>query len=195
MKDLLEQHIPDRGAARDAYDVAALSALLVARVLAHRFDKPPDGWHRNDCARHAVRLAIVSGRLHRIAERECNEDLACPRCHGEGEYAPGNSGAPFQRCPKCAGDGRTTGRAKARARAEATAIAEHYGLRCYFQTDPRGCALYLIDPAIIPLIPSPEIANLLPDTRLADVESVKEAQRRWIEANYTQGHAVTRLGR
>ena len=30
---------------------------------------------------------------------------ACEVCHGQGELAPGNEGAPLERCPRCAGRG------------------------------------------------------------------------------------------
>jgi hypothetical protein len=66
-------------------------------------------------------------------------------------------------------------------------------MRCYFQTDPRGCSLYLIDPGVIP----GERAALLdyqhekPPTQA----SMADLQSRWIDSNYNRGHAVGRLGR
>ena len=153
------------GAQADAYNVADTAALLVARILAHRFGKAPEGRFPRSASRHAVALHVISGLLHRQAERLCNEDLTCPKCAGQGEYAPGQSGAPMQACPRCAGRGNTLGRREASLLADAQEIAAFYGLAVYHQGDCRGCALYLCDP--------------------------KDAN----QASYDNGHAVVRLGR
>jgi hypothetical protein len=125
--------------------------------------------------------------LHRISENECNADLGCPACKGEGRVLHEES--PARECRKCQGDGRTTGPRKARLRADAEEIAAHYGLRCYFQTDPRGCPLYLIDPASIPS----DLTRYQGESYYGLGDG--PARDRWIDSNYTQGHAVTRLGR
>ena len=155
------------GAQADAYNVADTAALLVARILAHRFDKAPAGWYPRSASRHAVALHVISGKLHRLDERACNEDLGCPKCMGEGEVAPGNSGAPFQKCPRCEGTGSSLHRRVASLMADAQEIAAHYGLTAYHQGDCRGCALYLVEPA--------DLNNRA--------------------RSYTDGHAVCRLGR
>ena len=122
-------------------------------------------------ARHAVRLHVISGRLHRMAERLCNEDLTCPACGGDGTLPRGNGITPapgrFERrtCPKCAGRGNTLGRSEASLMADAQEIAAHYGLAVYHQGDCRSCSLYLCEPAD---------AN---------------------DTAYNHGHAVCRLGR
>jgi len=119
-------------------------------------------------SRHAVALHVISGRLHRLDERACGENLTCQKCGGDGdgpaESDPKTTG-PRQLCPACWGSGLTIGRTVAHLEAAAQEIAALYGLRAYHQGDCRGCALYLCAPAN---------ANA---------------------AKYDQGHAVTRLGR
>lgn len=118
----------------------ALNVAQTALVL--RGHLPPDGrWLAP--ARHAVALHAISGRLHRLDERACNEDLTCQRCEGTGELDESPAGLT-KNCPACAGKGRTTGRTEARLEAAASEIAAYYGLRVYFQGDPRGCSLYLL---------------------------------------------------
>jgi hypothetical protein len=134
------------GAQADAYNVADTATMLVALVLAHRFGPVKEGWHPRSASRHAIALHVISGKLHRQSERLCNEDLACPKCAGQGEYAPGQSGAPMQKCPNCKGRGNTLGAREANLLMDAQEIAVFYGLRAYHQTDPRGCSLYLLDP-------------------------------------------------
>jgi hypothetical protein len=154
------------GAQADAYNVAS-TAMLLDRQF-HQ-GKAEAGIFAP--ARHAVALHVISGKLHRMAERLCNEDLTCPACSGDGMLPRGNGINPapgrFERrtCPVCAGRGNTLGRREASLIADASEIAEHYGFKAYHQTDPRGCSLYLCD---------------APD---ADA------------GNYNHGHAVCRLGR
>lgn len=194
----LEANVPERGATVDCYSVACTAVLLESKR---------DRGNGYQAARHAVTLHRISGLLHRLAERECNEDLNCPKCDGTGERIPGADAAlgmggklnAEQRrhgivCRACAGDGRTLGRQKARLRAGADDIAAHYGLRCYFQTDCRGCSLYLIDPADIPA--ASELAKR--DVSHACSPNAAEYLRSpeaWIESNYNRGHAVGRIGR
>jgi hypothetical protein len=134
------------GAQADAYNVAWTALKLDSKRGPDIRRAFPQGEGPYTSARLAVALHVISGLLHRQAERLCNEDLTCPKCAGQGEYAPGQSGAPMQACPRCAGRGNTLGRREASLLADAQEIAGHYGLRAYHQTDPRGCALYLLDP-------------------------------------------------
>lgn len=146
----LDANVPNTGRAADAYAVACTASMLQGRnfpagVLRHSFE----------AARHATTLHLLSGQLHRIAERQCNEDLACPRCNGDGYTHQPSDGPRATKnepipCRTCAGHGHRLGRRLERLRRDARQIAEHYGLRPYFQTDPRGCSLYLIAPEIIP---------------------------------------------
>ena len=151
------------GLQADAFNVASTATILHGRGL------QSDGWLA--CSRHAVRLHVISGVLHRMSERLCNEDLSCPACHGDGTLPRGNGITPapgrFERrtCPKCSGRGNTLGRREASLLADAQEIAAHYGFAAYHQGDCRGCALYLCKPS--------------------------EANG----AKYDCGHAVVRLGR
>lgn len=167
------------GREADAEAVAQTTALLSARVHAHLAVKADMSTGAFQVGRHAVALHVISGKLHRIAERQCNEDLTCRQCEGVGNtfwpqeqyYGHAN---PTHTCLPCAGKGNTLGRKEAKLEAGAKEIAAHYGLVVYFQTDPRGCALYLISetPA-----------------------GMGERERReWVSSNYTRGHAVVRLG-
>jgi hypothetical protein len=156
------------GAQADAYNVADTAALLVARILAHRFDKAPTGWYPRSASRHAARLHVISGLLHRQSERLCGEDLTCPACKGDG-YTVSHDGPRAtkdepQHCPRCKGRGNRLGTREANLLMDAQEIAVFYGLRAYHQTDPRGCSLYLLDP-------------------------------KTDDNNYNSGHAVCRLGR
>lgn len=100
----------------------------------------------------ALTLCAVSRSLSRIAERGCNEDRHCRKCDGEGLVRVGNSGAyTCTGCQSCAGTGSMDGKRERRLEAKAQAIAGLYGLRCYFQGDCRGAALYLIDAERWPL--------------------------------------------
>jgi len=191
-KSGLEARIPDTGPARDAYDVACTAQFLGRRPIVTSL---PGGEEHRDYgrhltlgpARHAVTLHRISGQLHRIAEHECNGDPGydCPKCHGNGwgcQACEGTGDAPRMR----------------RLRAQAREIAAHYGLRAYFQGDPRGCSLYLIDEGDIPAVErlgeyvySGDGDNPDPTT----LEMREKLRARWIESNYTRGHAVTRLGR
>ena len=152
----LDWNVPRDGRASEAYEVACTATLLAYH------GKTDQGF---TAARHATRLHVISGLLHKLAERACNEDLGCRECQGEGivtkTSASGYLSEP--KCRACAGTGQTVGRKVESLRADAQEIAAHYGLTCYFQTDPRGCALY--------------IGEGLTDE------------------NYNRGHAVVRLGR
>ena len=198
----LDADVPQTGIAADAYNVAATSSILKGHA------PPADGWLAP--ARHAVALHRISGKLHRIAERECSEDLTCHVCGGDGEGPSenftGEGRAAAQRlgvkggtCDTCAGTGSTLGKREARLREDAREIAAHYGLRVYFQTDPRGCSLYLIDPEIVPksvaLVPGEPLEPHVYHGEEKSIPALATLQERWIEANYNRGHAVTRLGR
>lgn len=223
----LDASVPTSGRAADAYEVAVTTTYLYH----------PNRGEPLAAARHAVALHVISGRLHRLAERQCNEDLTCRGCAGDGSTRtydcgdmdcpqkpwlgpvvhgssvnisgekqpdcptcgkPARYAEPKRACRSCAGHGTTIGRRLERLRADATAIAEHYGLRVYFQTDPRGCSLYLIDPAIIPTPRELVVSGAYrypSDPPDWDQSMTARVVDRWIEANYTRGHAVVRLGR
>lgn len=153
----LEFSPSNAGKEADAYEVASTVVVL------HR--KSVEGGY--SICRHATALHVISGKLHRLAERQCYEDLTCPRCQGDGLNRSGRDveAATSARsdCRACAGSGLTTGRREAAYQAAAREIATHYGLSCYFQGDPRGCSLYIGE-------------NLT-------------------DSNYNCSHAVTRLGR
>jgi hypothetical protein len=123
---------PKDGRESDAYNVASTVCILRGKSPAE------DSWLAP--ARHAVALHVVSGKLHRIAERQCNEDLTCRACDGGGLGTLTTTA-----CRACAGRGSTLGRREARLEAGALEIAKHYGLGVYFQGDPRGCSLYIGD--------------------------------------------------
>jgi len=157
---------PRSGLQADAQAVAWTALHLAERL----FGKGPA--LPGAVSRHAVALHVISGRLHRLDERECSEDLGCPNCHGDGYTTDAATPAlkhhpavTRARCRACAGTGLTTGRTLRRLELAAQEIAELYGLQVYHQGDCRGCALYLCAPANA------------------------------TAAKYDQGHAVTRLGR
>jgi len=174
-KSGLELDAPRNGRAADAYEVACTALWLADRDWSESQPKA----QRFSYARHATVLHMISGRLHRIAERNCNFSYACPDCGGEGK-----AGGQFKGddCRACAGRGSTTGRTEDRLEQQARDIAEHYRCRAYFQGDPRGCSLYLI----------PE--EMIPGEKAATTGGYVDA-REWISANYNRGHAVVRLGK
>jgi hypothetical protein len=183
----LDADVPRTGRAADAYEVACTAATLARGIYPAR---PDAGIFAP--ARHAVTLHRISGHLHRLAERACNEDLTCPDCGGEGK-----AGGQFKAddCRACAGHGTTVGRRLERLQADARQIAEHYGLQVYFQTDPRGCSLYLIDPAIVPGDLTTLDALMYESERTTqNFPSATKLQARWIDSHYDRGHAVVRLG-
>ena len=122
----------------------------------------------------ALELHSIATKLHRWAERECSEDLACPVCEGNGQHedlgrkvkaseiqgrlfhakrwredAEAETGIPcpvppLVECASCAGTGSRLGKRAKLNEDRAVAIAARYGLRVYFQSDCRGCPLYLI---------------------------------------------------
>lgn len=183
-KSGLDLDVPRSGRAADAYEVACTAVMLRDRAP-ERLDA--DGPTKTDpplmSARHATALHVISGRLHRLAERQCNEDLTCAKCRGEG-------GSNMSTCRACAGSGLTIGRTLARLERQATEIAAHYGCRAYFQGDPRGCALYLVPGEIVP-----NAGGELDRYAYGKPTPFAMLQERWIEAHYTRGHAVSRLGR
>lgn len=170
----LDANAPQKGAAADCYAVATTATMLYGRAMNYqRTGAAQQSSPMFATARHAVTLHRISGQLHRLAEADCNgyhEETARERAE----------------------------RREARLRGEAQEVAGHYGLRCYFQTDPRGCALYLIAPEIVP---GEDAAGRYALTRYVypndktHPASFADLQRRWIEANYTRGHAVVRMGR
>lgn len=193
----LDADVPRNGVASNAYEVACTALFLRGRA-------PAGGFHGGFApARHAVTLHRISGRLHRIAERQCSEDLTCPDCQGGGwvqrafkskehggKYLPLLGDHNRVECRACSGRGNTLGRQESRLEDDARHIAKHYGLWVYFQGDPRGCSLYLIDPAIVPTD-----LHSLRMTSDSTPTPVAVIQARWIASNYNRGHAVTRIGR
>lgn len=132
----LDWNVPNDGKAADAYAVAqTVLALESRRRNRPDHETPLTPW---DTARHATRLHVISGLLHRLAERQCNEDLACMKCGGEGQYDVWPAGreiglGPGKRdCEACAGTGSSLGRKLKSLKADAQEIAEHYGLSCSF---------------------------------------------------------------
>lgn len=173
----LDWNVPRDGRASDAYEVACTAIVL------HRAGTKKRGPFLEGITyavpRHATRLHVISGLLHKLAERACNEDLTCRECQGEGTEPMPSADHRLPRagesrremvvdqgdCRACAGTGLSTGRKLESLRADAREIASHYGLSCYFQGDPRGCSLY-----------------------------IGEAKD-MTDSTYNRGHAVTRLGR
>jgi len=165
----------------DAYEVACTASFLRDRLRVSGEHYPMQA------ARHAVTLHRISGRLHRIAEHECNGDPGydCPKCNGNGWD-----------CKSCGGTGDAPRTRKLRADAEL--VAGYYRCRAYFQGDPRGCSIYLVPEEAIPAVerlgqyvydcdgPNPDPTT--PEMR-------EKLRARWIDANYTQGRAIVRLGR
>lgn len=183
-RSALDAEVPRSGRAADAYEVASTAATLRA-IVEHNAALPAASDGRYATARHAVTLHRISGRLHRIAERECNgvPGYDCPKCKGDGWG-----------CEKCGGTGDAP--ATLRLRRQAREIAEHYGCRAYFQGDPRGCALYLVPESLLPATLADVPDYLKGYASDADKPPTLEQYReRWIGANYNRGHAVTRLGR
>lgn len=88
----------------------------------------------------ATALIRASMALHRWAERECNGEIQRDE----------ETGKPYVHSTY---DGRrlyaTEDREKG-ALTRAEKIASKYGLKAYHQTDPRGCALYLLRAGDIP---------------------------------------------
>jgi hypothetical protein len=181
----LDADVPRTGRAADAYEVAQTTLRLC-----EAWDRTEGDQGNLAPARHAVTLHRISGHLHKLAERECNEDLHCTWCDGSGQLTedrihrnPRMEIKPTRVvCRACAGHGTTVGRRLAKLQADAREIAEHYGMTAYFVDDPRGCSLYLIDPGTLP----------------GEQHLVGRYQNatQWLSAgNYTRGHAVVRLGR
>lgn len=89
-------------------------------------------------------LMRIQRALHRIAERQCNEDTSCLKCKG---YGHTEAGAIRTECKPCGGSGDTLGKREASLLRKASVLAEIHGFEVYHQTDPRGCALYVWSPA------------------------------------------------
>lgn len=81
--------------------------------------------------------------LHTWAEHECNGDIE--RDETTGKTSRVLIDRIGERCGHYRIPDRETGALK-----RATAIAEAHGLTFYHQTDPRGCALYLLRPGDVP---------------------------------------------
>ena len=162
-KSGLDLEAPEKdGRARDAWEVARTGMMLLLHAEARDREALGANWLGHVAARHAVNLHIISGKLHRIAEAACNGDPS--------------RGALLR---------------EARLQRQAQDIVEAYGLRCYFQADPRGCALYLIPNEIVPTRYGDLYRGAIGDCQ----PSTEQLQHDWIDSNYTRGHAVVRLGR
>lgn len=85
-------------------------------------------------------LVRASATLHTWAEHECNgtiqRDEATGKCAWHSSYDGKRIGTTSD---------RETG-----ARKRVEEVCKRYGLTAYFQTDPRGCALYLLRPGDVP---------------------------------------------
>lgn len=186
----LDARVPETGRAADCYAVAETALTLSRRVTELA---PGEGRATWNCARHACELHRISGALHRMAEHECNgtRSYSCRYCQGEG-YAIEHGNARRE-CKSCKGTGDSF--ILRMYRADAEAIAAHYGLRCYFQPDPRGCALYLIDPAMLPDRMTEQLGDYVYQSDGIHVPPLAVLQDRWIASNYNRGHAVVRIGR
>jgi hypothetical protein len=169
-KSGLDLEPPRSGRGADAYAVAQTAVMLRTRAVADPGTKETP-WPGLCAARHATALHMLSGRIHRIHERQCNEDLHCGHCSGEGYLQEGNAVVPLPQhrpCYHCAGTGSTVGRTLARLERQALDIAEHY--RCRLHVADGGLAgLYLIP-----------------------CEAQDAAKD---ESNPNIGHAVARMGR
>ncbi len=116
----------------------------VAVLLARRYENAKGG---ASPVIDSIALCSLSRALSRIAERGCNEDRGCKVCKGDGQVtcrAGAHGALAVLDCQACAGTGSMDGKRERKLEARAQAIACLYGLRCYFQGDPRGAALYLI---------------------------------------------------
>ena len=104
-----------------AFAVALLSSFLsgLQTMLTSRDDQ-----NGRSAAHAAVELRRIAGRLSAIAVRECN----------------GYQGWNHLQDVKAQ---QRDERAETRLRIHAQAIAAEFGLEVYFQTDPRGCPMYL----------------------------------------------------
>lgn len=107
----------------------------------------PDRWSIARTDAKALRRASMT--LHRWAEAECGDgndwaSWAIERDENTGKayrvIYPHNGDTRRIRIPD-----RQTG-----ARKRASSILARYGFAPYFQTDPRGCALYIIRPGDVP---------------------------------------------
>lgn len=82
----------------------------------------------------------AQGRLHRWAERECNGDIERDADDKPGRYG-GRDGKRFFRIPDL----------EAGALKRVAAVMErHPDYVAYHQTDPRGCALYIVKKSDVP---------------------------------------------
>ena len=105
-------------------------------------------------ARTALDLCRQAAKLHRIAERECNEDCTCPSCGGSGQIV--TTKGPVQRngemiltecpsrCASCAGTGSTLGKRSRAAERRASEILSPFGLFPAFQRDLRGWPIAIL---------------------------------------------------
>lgn len=167
---------------QDLRNYAELSALLERRRLNLKLEP-----YRN-AADDAGDLRAIASKLHRWSERQCNEDLTCPNCRGEGQFGPDD-----ERCKQCAGRGNTLGRREARAEERAREIASAYRMRAYFQGDPRGCPLYLIPEENVPTDGETlgTYCGAFDGPATTRAEMLEVLQARWIASNYSgRGVAV-----
>lgn len=82
----------------------------------------------------AAALVRASATLHTWGEHECNGAIQRDETTGRCAWYNTNTGKRIAFTSD-----RETGAVK-----RAKAIAARYGLTAYYQTDPRGCALYLV---------------------------------------------------
>lgn len=137
---------------RDILDTEAMLSRLAQLLAQHREGQVPEAvtfQSRLD----AESLRRISMTLHRWHELECNEDIQRGTKNLDGTIKPNDEGRPWigrsdyaQRTYYA----RITDR-EAGARKRLAAILKRYPtLTAYVQTDPRGCALYILKPGDVP---------------------------------------------
>jgi len=137
---------------RDILDTEAMLKRLAQLLAQHREGQAPEAC-RSQSRLDAERLRRISMTLHRWHEMECGDSndhasWAIERDGDEPDSKPylvthphGRSGEPMKSRRTPIAD-RETG-----ARKRLAAILKRYpALTAYVQTDPRGCALYILTP-------------------------------------------------
>jgi hypothetical protein len=90
----------------------------------------------------AIALRSISRTLHRWNERECNGEIERDEDTGKtyAVYGGDCNGIPRQRY-------RTADKERGAQKRLAAIMARYPALAAYEQSDPRGCALYIVDRA------------------------------------------------